>query len=301
MVAHFRPNGVLADATYATEDAGTALAVMADGSVLLAGDHVSQIRFGGAGWTAGACMTLSVFNASTQTAAYEMAPGELVTFFGAGIGPSVGAIASPDPAAGYPASLAGVAVLFDGVPGPVFYAQSGQVNAQAPFELSGKSTTNVTLTYNGATFGPIQMELRLDDPGLFRAQPNVSAQALALNQDGTWNSPSNPAPRGSVVTLYGNGFGPTEPACATGAASGSNSAAPTALSPNLSVSLGGNPAQSAGGVPGLACGVVEIQMQIPADAQTGPMILNPRATLNPPGGPLSYVEPSPVDSVIYVK
>jgi uncharacterized protein (TIGR03437 family) len=301
VIAHFNPMGALLDATYAPEDSGTALAVMADGSVLLAGDRLSQIRFGGAGWTAGSCMTLTVFNAATQIAAYEMAAGELVTFFGAGIGPNVGAAASPDPTAGYPTSLGGVEVLFDGVPGPVFYAQCGQVNAQAPFELNGQSTTNVTLRYGGSTFGPIPMELRFADPGLFRAQPGVSAQALALNPDGTLNSASNPASRGAVVTLFGNGFGPTVPACATGAASGSSSATPTALIPNLSVILGGNPAQSAGGAPGLACGIIQIQMQIPTTSQIGPLIVNPTAVLNPPGGPMSEVQPSPVDSVIYVK
>jgi uncharacterized protein (TIGR03437 family) len=306
VIAHFNPMGSLLDATYTTEDSGgpfgPALAVVADGSVLLAGDRLSQIRFGGADWTAGSCMTLTVFNAATQIAAYEMAPGEIVTFFGAGIGPNVGAVASPDSMAGYPTSLAGVQVLFDGIPGPVFYAQSDQVNAQAPFELSGQSTTNVTLTYNGSTFGPIQMGLRFADPGLFRAQPGVSAQALALNQDGTWNSSSNPALRGSVVTLFGNGFGPTVPACATGAASGSSSSTQTTLIPNLNpVILGGGPVQSAGGVAGLACGVIEIQMQIPTTAQIGPLIINQSAVLNPPGGSLSEVQPSPVDSVIYVK
>jgi uncharacterized protein (TIGR03437 family) len=302
VIAHFDPQGALVDATYAPEDSGMALAVMADGSVLLAGDRLSQIRFGGAGWTAGSCMTLTVFNAATQIAAYEMAPGELVTFFGTGIGPNVGAVASPDPTAGYPTSLAGVEVLFDGVPGPVFYAQSGQVNAQAPFELSGQSTINVTLTYNGSTFGPIPMELRFADPGLFRVQPSVSTQALALNPDGTRNSSSNPASRGSTVTLFGNGFGPTVPACATGAASGSSSATQTTLIPNLSpVILGGGPVQSAGGVPGLACGIIQIQMQIPTTAQIGPLIMNQSAVLNPPGGSLSEVQPSPVDSIIYVK
>lgn len=78
---------------------------MADGSVLLAGDRLSQIRFGGAGWSAGSCMTLTVFNAATQIVAYEIVPGELVTFFGAGIGPNVGSVASPDPMAGYATSL----------------------------------------------------------------------------------------------------------------------------------------------------------------------------------------------------
>jgi uncharacterized protein (TIGR03437 family) len=284
VIAHFNPQGALVDATFSPEEGGTVLAVMADGSVVLVGYRLNQIRFGGLGWAASSCMTFTVYNAATQTSAYEMSPGELVTFFGFGIGPNVGAIASPDPTTGYPTSLGGVQVLFDGVPGPVFYAQSWQVNAQAPFELSGHSGTNVTLTYNGATLGPIPMGLRFADPGLFRAQLGFSTQALAINQDGTWNSSSSPAPRGSVVTLFGDGFGPTVPACATGAASGSDSATPTTLAPSLSVTLGGNPTQSAGGVLGLACGVIQIQLPIPSNAKAGPLVLNPRVTLNPPGG-----------------
>ena len=44
-----------------------------------------------------------------------------------------------------------------------------------------------------------------------------SGQAVAVNQDGTINSPENPALRGSVVVLYGTWIGATEPASVTGA------------------------------------------------------------------------------------
>jgi len=44
-------------------------------------------------------------------------------------------------------------------------------------------------------------------PGIFRSQEGVSSQAAAANQDGTVNSPSNPAAPGSYVSVWGTGFG----------------------------------------------------------------------------------------------
>ena len=38
-----------------------------------------------------------------------------------------------------------------------------------------------------------------------------------MNQDGTANGPSNPAAPGSIVTVWGTGFGTLDPSCATGA------------------------------------------------------------------------------------
>ena len=45
-------------------------------------------------------------------------------------------------------------------------------------------------------------------PGLYTANQQGTGQALALNQDNTKNSTSNPAARGSVVQLFGTGQGP---------------------------------------------------------------------------------------------
>lgn len=45
-------------------------------------------------------------------------------------------------------------------------------------------------------------------PGLFTTNQQGNGQAMALNQDGTKNSTSNPAALGSVVSLFGTGQGP---------------------------------------------------------------------------------------------
>ena len=77
-VAHLDTHGTLLDATYAGQSAFTsALALAGDGSVLLAGNVRSRIRFGGAGWSAPACLSPGVLNSATLTADYPVVPGQL--------------------------------------------------------------------------------------------------------------------------------------------------------------------------------------------------------------------------------
>ena len=111
-------------------------------------------------------------------------------------------------------------------------------------------------------------------PGIFRLQPGVSAQAAAFNEDGTINGPSNPARPGSVVALWGTGFGVTDPPCTTGAL---NVPAAANLANGMSVLLDdivipgvagrSNPAYYAGSAPTLLCGVEQINMVVPSYAQ----------------------------------
>jgi uncharacterized protein (TIGR03437 family) len=107
----------------------------------------------------------------------------------------------------YPGALVSIAgVGFHGVPesvtiagvaAPVLYAGPNQINVQIPFEVNGRSS-DVTLSSEGITFQiPITRSL-----GIFTTD---GTHAAAVNQDGTVNSPSNPAPAGSIVTLYGTG------------------------------------------------------------------------------------------------
>lgn len=324
-VAHLDPSsGALLDATYAggpLDDTVGALALATDGSLLLAwyanvtGNHsLSRIQFGGAGWIAPACLSPDAVNAATLRSLggatpFGVAPGEFITLTGFGIGPSNGVAYQLDAQGQIPRQLAGVQVLFDGQAAPVLYAQSRQVNAMAPVELSGQASTNISVIYNGVTLGPVTVPVVFGAPGIFRLQPGVSSQASALNQDGTLNGPSNPASRGSIVTVWGTGLGPTDPACPTG---GLNASAAVNLTPDISVWIAdfdgnfdgipegvANRAWYAGSAPALECGVVQINMVVPSYAQPGPYVFYPMEMLASPGGSLSVQ--SPVGATIAVK
>ncbi len=278
-VAHLDTHGALLDATYAGQSVSYlyALSLPGDGSALLlwnagGNDVRSQLRFGGAGWSAPACLSPEILNSATLYAGSALAPGELVTLTGFGIGPDSGVACQPDAQGQIPRQLAGVQVLFDGQPAPVLYAQSRQVNAVAPVELSGKTQTNVTLVYNQAAVGSTAAQvMAIGSPGIFRLQPGVSTEAVAENQDGTLNGPTNPAPRGSIVAVWGTGFGLIDPPCSTG---GLNPPGPVNLAAGLSVDIQDNlgptvPAIYAGSAPTLPCGVAQINLLVPTYLQPG--------------------------------
>jgi uncharacterized protein (TIGR03437 family) len=283
-VAHLDSHGALLDATYAGQNGFTlgGLSLAGDGSVLVLSTSdvttvKSQIRFGGAGWSAPSCLSPGVLNSATLSLSAAVLPGEFITLTGFGIGPDIGVAYQPDAQGRIPRALAGVQVLFDGRPAPVLYAQSRQINALAPVELSGQMQTTITVVYNQATLGSIAANVApYGSPGIFRLQPGVSSQAAAVNQDGTLNGPSNPAARGSVVSVWGTGFGLIDPPCATG---GLNPPVPANLAAGLSVLIADGspqavpvayaPARYAGSAPTLPCGVEQINLQVPAYIQPG--------------------------------
>jgi uncharacterized protein (TIGR03437 family) len=282
-LAHLNPNGVLIDATYlgngTTGDVNSVGGVLSlpNGGVLVAWNGsgagvVSKVQFGSGGWTAPACLSADVLNAATQVGSGGVAPGELVTLTGFGIGPDIGVAYQADAQGNVPTELAGVQVLFDGAPVPILYAQSQQINAIAPAGLTVNGTTHVMVTYNNQQFGPVVAKTVFGSPGIFRLQIGQSAQAVAMNDDGTLNGPMNPAPRGSVVAMWGTGYGQTDPTCAIGGLNLPYAAPLSAGTSVLMTSLNGAaPAsvQYAGSAPSLVCGVEQINFQVPMDAAPG--------------------------------
>ena len=301
-LAHLNSNGALLDATYVGNGAVGdvnfigGLLPLPNGSALVAwheaanivgsgsgSDVVSRVQFGGAGWTPTACLSTDVLNAATQSGRGGIAPGELVTLTGFGIGPDSGVVCQPDAQGNVPTQLAGVQVLFDGVQVPILYAQSKQINAIAPVEPAVNGTRQVTVTYDGRQYGPVVAYATFGSPGIFRLQIGQSAQAVAINQDGTLNGPTNPAARGSVVAVWGTGYGQTGPPCQSG---GLNLpyAAPlslgmSALIYNADPSLMGVQVPAsvtyAGSAPTLACGVVQINFQVPENIAPGSYSFSP--------------------------
>jgi uncharacterized protein (TIGR03437 family) len=189
---------------------------------------LAELQFGEPGAPAAPCVSDMVLNAATFFAFVpggvvngpaSVSPGEFVSLTGFGMGPEQGATYQPNPDGSVPRQLAGVQVFFDDVAAPLLYVQSQQINAIAPFELAGQTTTNMRVMYNNATIGSARLQVNTANPGIFRVHLGLSDQALAINQDGTMNGPFNPAPRGSIISLYGTGFGTASLPGVTGAVS----------------------------------------------------------------------------------
>jgi hypothetical protein len=142
----------------------------------------------------------SVVNAASLFPGYStplptgaVAPGEIVTLFGNGFG------------------LVRPTVTFGTFPATVLYSSDCQINAVVPFEVNPGYTTLVTVQPNDQssdqTLGPIKLPVVVAAPGIF---------TTILNQDSSVNSPSNPAARGSIVSVYMTGVGALSPPLADG-------------------------------------------------------------------------------------
>ena len=220
-----------------------------------------------------------------------LAPGSLVSLFGAGLGPVGGVAAGLDANGRFPVEFGGVALTVNGRPAPLLYASDGQLNAVLP------TATKVVGRYRSRTAGSEpyfdagdhRADLRLFRNGspaadfAVIAQPAAPAilplpgnQAAALNQDGTVNSETNPARRGEIVSLFATGLGATNPPSEDGAPAGA--VLPLVIAP-VRVWIDQREVEPlyAGGAPGLVTGVTQINFRIPDDVAAGPQGLGLRA------------------------
>jgi uncharacterized protein (TIGR03437 family) len=141
-----------------------------------------------------------------------LAPDEIIVVFGAGFGPATPITTVPDATGLYPSEVGGVQITFDGVAAPLLYASNSQVNLVAPAALSGKSTTQICAVLNGAVANCLNAAVAAAAPAMFSSGLfNGLMYAAAVNQDSTINSEQNPAPAGSVISLYVTGLGATTP------------------------------------------------------------------------------------------
>jgi uncharacterized protein (TIGR03437 family) len=213
--------------------------------------------------------SVDVFNAATfQTGG--IAPNEFITLKGTGLGPATGASSSMT------TQLAGSSVSIGGKAAYLTYAQDGQINLLVPFNVSGLGSTTIQVEYNGVKGNTVTVPVIGSSPGIF-TQSYGPGQVWMANQDGTFNSSSNPAPRNTYVAFWLTGQGMVN----TTLADGTQPTGPPFPSPMLpvSVSLGGVQIPAANVVfAGLVySGEVQINLLIPANAPTGnavPLVVN---------------------------
>jgi uncharacterized protein (TIGR03437 family) len=253
IVAKFASNGQLAGATYAyvapTAGGWPLIAVAPNGAIMLAEGDPAMTVISIIPW-------LTVQNAASGVAG-TVAPGEIVTLQGYGLGPVTAALA---PSQAPVDQLGGTQVTFGGIAAPVFSAQSQQVTVQVPWEIAGQTSTEVVVTYNSQT-------------AVASAPLVVATAALGIytvaNSDGTLNATSNPAKAGGFITIYGTGGGVTNPLGVTGGLWSATASLPT-LTPPVSVTIGGTNAMVlyAGSAPTLESGYFQINVALPSGPQT---------------------------------
>jgi uncharacterized protein (TIGR03437 family) len=257
VVAKITPSGEIAGFTYLGgegDESDAVIGVERNGSVVIAG-RTDSAAFLGSAATGGAMFAANLFPAitvenSASYAANRVAAGEKVAIQGYGIGPAVGAVSSPA------STLGGVQVYFDSFAAPLIYSQSNQINVQAPWEIMGQSSTTLRIVFNGVEAGTATVPVAAAQPGVF----------YVTNADGSFNTPSNPAHPGDLISAFGTGGGGLNLPGVTGN--------PWPLAPlsslllPVSAVIGGEDATVlySGSAPTLDSGFFQINLRVPADS-----------------------------------
>jgi uncharacterized protein (TIGR03437 family) len=189
-----------------------------------------------------------------------VAPAEIVTLFGAAIGPDTPALLQLDASNRITTVLAGTRVLFDGVAAPLIRVDSGQITAIVPNSVAGKAHSQVAVERNGQTTASTTVAIGAASPAMLTLGPVGTGQCAAINLDGTLNSAQTPAPAGSIVSLYLIGTG------ASGQPDGALAPAASNLLPPPVVVVGGQLAQVlyAGPSPGSTAALTQINIRLPS-------------------------------------
>lgn len=131
--------------------------------------------------------SVTIVNAASL-APGPVAPGEIVTIFGAGFDHSQ------------------TQVLFDNAPATLFYVGDSQINCQVPYGVTPGTASMVSIRVKDMPLASLPLTVTGAAPGIF-ARAQGKGQIAAANEDGSDNSAAAPALRGSVVTIYATGDG----------------------------------------------------------------------------------------------
>ena len=237
----------------------------------------------------------------------SISPNAMISVFGQEFAPQGTRALAPelDTDGRVAAKLAGACLEIDGRRAPLFVVTPNQINAQAPHDLTpGRAEARVIRGCDTANEwrGPAEtVAVRAVSPAFFNFVSNPDGRnpvaALHGGGPGFVGAPGllpgvefTPAAPGEVVTLYGTGFGATEPALETGEIA----AGAADLANAVSFTFGGiavPPADIlyAGAAPGLA-GVYQFAVRLPSNLPDGDAVVV--ATVNgvsTPSGPFLTV------------
>jgi len=219
----------------------------------------------------------SVLNAASF-ASGSLSPGEIISIFGANLGPPPGTQA--------PVNGGSTVMFFDGALSeyfaPITYSSNTQINCVVPYEVANWGQGYLQVGYVGGwyTTNNPNVQIIATAPGIFTATGTGTGPAAALNSDNSPNTTSNPASAGSIVQVWMTGEGQTSPAGVTGSVTCSSGCPTTSQIPKpllpVTAIVGGQPAAVSfyGEAPGLVAGVMQVNLVIPPNTPSGAVSLS---------------------------
>lgn len=217
-------------------------------------------------------------NAFGANVTARVSPAEVVAIYGPGIGPATAVSATPTNGF-YPTTLGGVEVSVNGTNIPLLYVSANQINAVFPMEVTANSAATVRVTNGAAVSADYPVRIVGSSP---------EANSTVINQDGTINSFSNPAPGGSIVTFWVTGFqssfAPLTDGQVASVANNDACALESGCTITAEAVIGAHPPNPsipttvlyAGAAPGMVAGVTQFNLQVgtPATVNDFSLVLN---------------------------
>ena len=248
-------SALLYSTRYPANTVSAALAVDSSGTVHFAGGTGLVSTFTPPGSAAARIFGLA--NAAGGDLSGRVAPAEVISIYGLHLGVSAPVYASFDASGFLPTTLDGIQVAFNGIPAPLLYVSDTQINAVVPLGLVNMPSASLRLTLNSGALPDFRVVVDTAIPQVAR---NADGSAASINQDGTVNSATHPAPAGSFVSIWATGIGYAPGMDGQMATSAQNFF--TCLIHDLAANQDIVPSY-AGTAPGMVTGVVQINFQVP--------------------------------------
>ena len=192
-----------------------------------------------------------------------IAPGELLTLYGANLAPGV-QVTSDVP---FPTTLNNVQVKINNILAPLYYVTPTQLSAIVPYGVT-TGVAQVQVFNNAVASNTVTMQIATTAPGVLTQSQNGLGYGDVVHQNGTLVTAKNPAQVGETVSLFLTGLGAVNPTIADGSAGPVQPL--SAASAKIQAYIGGMAATV--GYSGLApqlAGLYQINLTIPTGVTSG--------------------------------
>ena len=218
-------------------------------------------------------MISSVVNAASL--APVITPGAVVLIGGSSLGPTTSH--AIDKIGVYPTTLGNMSVTFNGIPAALMSSSPKGIQAVASYGIADAAEAQVVVTHQREFAGVERSSSAFSVPvtgvslGIFNKAQSAERLNWIQNCDAngcTPNSADNPAPRGSIITIFATGVAPW----AGPSVDGAINIVPRSRFSDAGLSIGGQPAWIlwAGTAPYQVWGVFQVNALVPENIVSGP-------------------------------